>query len=94
MRKLGLYWLAALLLVSAGVAQATVFGNIRGIVHDPQHRPIQGANVTVKAKASDWTEDSNDRCQWRVSAQRRTNRRIFSHGYQCWIRDLTAGRRR
>src|SRR5580658_378968 len=56
MRKLGPYWLAALLLLFAGVARATVFGNIRGIVHDPQHRPIQGATATVKAKASDWTK--------------------------------------
>jgi len=56
MRKLGPYWLAALLLVFAGVARATVFGNIRGIVHDPQHRPIQGATATVKAKSSDWTK--------------------------------------
>jgi outer membrane receptor for ferrienterochelin and colicin len=63
MRRLGPYWLAALLLLFAGVARATVFGNIRGIVHDPQHRPIQGATATVKAKASDWTKtattDSN-----------------------------------
>jgi outer membrane receptor for ferrienterochelin and colicin len=63
MRRLGPYWLAALLLLFAGVARATVFGNIRGIVHDPQHRPIQGAAATVMAKASDWTKtattDSN-----------------------------------
>lgn len=56
MRKLGPVWLAALLLVSTGIAQASVFGNIRGIVHDPQHRPIPDAAVTVKAKASDWTK--------------------------------------
>jgi len=62
MRKLGLSWLAALLL-SAATAHATVFGNIQGIVHDQQHRPISDARVTVKAKTSDWTEtttsDSN-----------------------------------
>jgi len=28
------------------VAHATTFGSVRGVVHDPQHRPIQGASVT------------------------------------------------
>ena len=43
-------------------AFATIFGSVRGIVHDPQHRPIQGARVTLKAQGSDWTQsqDSND----------------------------------
>jgi len=29
------------------VAHATIFGSVRGVVHDPQHRPIQGASVTL-----------------------------------------------
>ena len=45
------------------IALATIFGSIRGIVHDPQHRPVQGAVVTLKAKTSDWSKatstDSN-----------------------------------
>jgi Carboxypeptidase regulatory-like domain/TonB-dependent Receptor Plug Domain len=55
-------WITAILL-GAGIicslnlpSAATVFGNVRGIVHDPQHRPIQGAQVTLKAQTSDWTE--------------------------------------
>jgi hypothetical protein len=49
-------------LLSAPSAHATIFGSVRGIVHDPQHRPIQGAHITLKAQNSDWTqsEDSND----------------------------------
>jgi TonB dependent receptor/Carboxypeptidase regulatory-like domain/TonB-dependent Receptor Plug Domain len=51
---------AALLLalwVSFGsIALATIFGNIRGIVHDPQHRPIADASVTLKSATSDWTQ--------------------------------------
>ena len=31
---------------------ATVFGEVQGIVHDPQHRPIQGAQVTLKSRNS------------------------------------------
>jgi len=30
----------------------TIFGNVRGIVHDPQHRPVQGAHVEIRAKTS------------------------------------------
>ncbi|HYL64956.1 MAG TPA: TonB-dependent receptor [Candidatus Methylomirabilis sp.] len=37
-------------------AGATVFGTVRGIVHDPQHRPIPDSEVTLKAKASDYTQ--------------------------------------
>src|SRR6266404_3270315 len=47
--------LAALLFLSVPVL-ATVFGTVRGIVHDPQHRPVGGATVTLKAKTSDYTQ--------------------------------------
>src|SRR5487761_581314 len=36
--------------------QATIFGTVRGVVHDPQHRPIQDATVTLKAQDSDWAQ--------------------------------------
>jgi hypothetical protein len=41
---------------------ATIFGAVRGIVHDPQHRPVHGATITLKAKLSDWkqTQTTND----------------------------------
>ena len=34
---------------------ASVFGSIRGIVHDPQHRPVENAMVMLRSKTSDWT---------------------------------------
>lgn len=37
-------------------AQAEIFGTVRGIVHDPQHRPVQGAAVVLKARNSDWSQ--------------------------------------
>lgn len=50
----------SILLFSFGLATlpalASVFGAVRGVVHDPQHRPIQGATVTLRAKTSDWTK--------------------------------------
>jgi hypothetical protein len=37
------------------VGFASVFGTIQGVVHDPQHRPVPGASITLNAVASDWT---------------------------------------
>src|SRR5882762_5065459 len=34
---------------------ATVFGTVRGVVHDPDHRPVQSAQVVVKASNSDYS---------------------------------------
>ncbi len=46
---------AAFLLLQAA-AFATVFGTVRGIVHDPQHRPVPGSEVALKAKSSDYKQ--------------------------------------
>ncbi len=35
-------------------AHATIFGRVGGVVHDPQHRPVAGAVVTLRAVASDF----------------------------------------
>lgn len=55
MRKAAFCLLAAALLVCGQRAQATIFSSVRGIVHDPQHRPLAGADVKLKAAMSDWT---------------------------------------
>src|ERR1035438_9518178 len=34
---------------------AAAFGTLRGVVHDPDHRPVQGAEVEVKSSSSDYT---------------------------------------
>src|SRR5207253_5484402 len=49
-------------LLLAITASATIFGSVRGLIHDPQHRPVQGAQVNLHAQNSDWTETatSND----------------------------------
>jgi len=41
------------------IAYATVFGGVRGVVHDPQHRPVQGAMVMLKSTTSDWSQSVN-----------------------------------
>jgi outer membrane receptor protein involved in Fe transport len=55
MRKL-LLLQAFLLLFFMRPAHATIFGEVQGIVHDPQHRPIAGATVTLKSASSDLTK--------------------------------------
>jgi outer membrane cobalamin receptor len=48
-------WFVLLFFPFAGAALATVFGTVRGIVHDPQHRPVSGIEVVLKARASEFT---------------------------------------
>jgi hypothetical protein len=43
----------------SSTALATVFGSVRGIVHDPQHRPIQDAMVMLKSKSSEWSKSAS-----------------------------------
>ena len=55
MTRLKLLTLAVLLSI-APAAFGNDYGAIRGVVHDPQHRPIQDAMVMLKAKSSDWAK--------------------------------------
>ena len=50
----GLLFLAPMFL--APTAFAGIYGAVRGVVHDPQHRPIQNAMVMLRAKSSDWAK--------------------------------------
>jgi TonB dependent receptor/Carboxypeptidase regulatory-like domain/TonB-dependent Receptor Plug Domain len=51
---LRIIWILLFVCIAGGEAFAVVFGTVRGIVHDPQHRPISGASVVIKAVASDY----------------------------------------
>jgi len=53
-----IFYVSGFLLLAVTVS-ATIFGSVRGIIHDPQHRPIQGAMVMLKAKSSDWSKSGN-----------------------------------
>ena len=50
--------LLALLLLSA-IAGATIFGSVHGLIHDPQHRPVEGARVTLRSTSSDWSQTTS-----------------------------------
>jgi len=41
---------------TCGLARATIFGTVRGIVHDPQHRPVADAEVQFKSASSAWAQ--------------------------------------
>ena len=48
-------FLIGLVLFCAGILLASAVATVRGIVHDPQHRPIADAEVILKAEHSDFT---------------------------------------
>jgi outer membrane receptor protein involved in Fe transport len=56
-------WLALIVLTTAAVARTADTGSLKGVVHDPQHRPIEAAQVTARAQSSTWSKttqsDSN-----------------------------------
>jgi hypothetical protein len=46
-------------IAAAAAVSAGVFGSVRGVIHDPQHRPVQDAMVMLKARSSDWMTTAN-----------------------------------
>jgi TonB dependent receptor/Carboxypeptidase regulatory-like domain/TonB-dependent Receptor Plug Domain len=55
MPRRSLFLVAIIFLLPPGVF-ATAFGTIRGVVHDPQHRPVSEATVNLKSATSDWMQ--------------------------------------
>src|SRR2546425_13214608 len=55
---------------TAGVAigQTTgIFGVVSGMVEDPQHRPVQQADVTLRAQLSSWQEQAQTSAEGKFS---------------------------
>src|SRR5882672_6289249 len=46
------------IICSISPAFPSIFGTVRGIVHDAQHRPISGAHLQLQAKHSDWKREA------------------------------------
>jgi TonB-dependent receptor-like protein/carboxypeptidase family protein len=57
MRSLRIAFYAACL--AAILSFAATVTTVRGIIHDPQHRPVQNAMIMIKAKSSDWSASTN-----------------------------------
>ena len=47
--------ISAFLAIAVSPSAATVFGNVRGVVHDPQHHPITAAHASLQASDSDYS---------------------------------------
>jgi hypothetical protein len=56
LRRCSISFIVLFLFASNGFA--TVFGAVRGIVHDAQHRPVAGTDVVLKAANSDYTQST------------------------------------
>ncbi len=46
-------------LLWAVAASATIFSSVQGLIHDPQHRPVQGARAMLRSTSSDWSQSTN-----------------------------------
>ena len=52
-------WVAcSFILLSTVAAFATIFGSVHGIIHDPQHRPVQNARIVLRSTTSDWKQET------------------------------------
>jgi len=62
--------IVAFCLLGFSLLHATIFGTVRGIVHDPQHRPIPDVAITLRAQDSDWvqTQKTNDNGEFLFTA--------------------------
>jgi hypothetical protein len=83
----------AFISISSLAAFANIYGAIRGVVHDPQHRPVQGAMVMLKAKSSDWakttTTDANGEFQINAVPLGDYSVAIASPGFAQTAQDVT-----
>jgi outer membrane receptor protein involved in Fe transport len=72
---------------------ATIFGTLRGIVHDPQHRPISRATLVLKARNSDYqqttTTDAEGRFQFDSVPIGEYSVTVSSPGFAAIQQDLT-----
>ena len=59
-----------LTLIFGAVALASIFGDVRGVVRDPQNRPVNNAKVTLKSRSSDFskTVQTNDAGEFLIRA--------------------------
>ncbi len=51
-RRFSYFALFLLVLLSSFPLLATIFGRVRGVVHDPAHRPVPGTHVSLRSLAS------------------------------------------
>jgi hypothetical protein len=96
MTRLKLPTFAVLILITVFIAPAVSandYGAVRGVVHDPQHRPIENAMVMLKAKSSDWaksvTTGANGEFQFNAVALGEYSVSVASQGFAQTSMDVT-----
>src|SRR5579864_1505755 len=47
------------LLLLAIAASASIFGAVHGLIHDPQHRPVEGAKAMLRSTTSEWLQTTS-----------------------------------
>ena len=91
MPRFALIVISAIMLIPA-LEFAGDYGAVRGVVHDPQHRPIQDAMVMLKAKSSDWTKsvttDSTGQFQFNAVALGDYSVSVASKGFLQTAQDV------
>jgi outer membrane receptor protein involved in Fe transport len=50
--------LVAGVLLFSVAASASIFGSVHGLIHDPQHRPVQDAKATLRSSTSEWVQSA------------------------------------
>lgn len=85
--------LMVVLFFVCGNAHATVFGELHGIVHDPEHRPIAGATVTIHAAHSQFTQtartDPNGYFSFLTVPLGDYRISVTSRGFDVWQQTIT-----
>jgi len=96
MTHLKLLTFAVLILIAILIARAAfanVYGAVRGVVHDPQHRPIQDAMVMLRAKSSEWaksvTTGANGEFQFNAVPLGEYSVSVASRGFAQTAQDVT-----
>jgi hypothetical protein len=93
LKPLALAAVLLILMTLTSAAFANVYGAVRGVVHDPQHRPIQDAMVMLKARSSDWaktvTTDANGEFQLNAVPLGEYSVSIASKGFAQTALDVT-----
>jgi outer membrane receptor protein involved in Fe transport len=56
MIRKGIGVLSLVVLMASGLIYASVFGTVKVIVHDPQHRPVNGAEVAIEGRNSSYKQ--------------------------------------
>jgi hypothetical protein len=92
MPRFTIFLMISVALLVPATAFAGDFGAVRGVVHDPQHRPVQDAMVMLKAKSSDWTKsvttDSTGQFQFNAVALGEYSVSVASQGFVQTAQDV------